>query len=195
MKAKINGIEFEGTPEEFNQLLDAQKSTATQKSQPLQPTSLKVKKVVQTQLQNKEDVETTLPGTSEFITALFRYKPSKHRNRQGYVLQLLASGKTYTIRTLAARATTDTNSVISAIRRAVAAGCVIQVNNRSSVTPDDLNQDTKVRLLSLGTIERAVEVKKEFHVKNAQENKSKQTQNLISTGSAPITKILYNENN
>ena len=194
MKAKINGIEFEGTPEEFNQLLDAQKSTAAPKSSSVQPTNFKVKKVVQTQLQNKEDVETTLPGTAEFINALFRYKPSKHRNRQGYVLQLLASGKTYTIRTLAVRANTDNTSVISAIRRAVAAGCVIQVNNRSSVTPDDLNQDTKVRLLSLGTIERAVEVKKEFHIKNAQENKVKQTQNLTPTGSAPITKILYNEN-
>jgi len=194
MKAKINGIEFEGTPEEFTQLLNAQESTVTQNSSSLQPSGLKTKKVVQTQLQNKEEVETTLPETSEFITALFRYKPSKHRNRQGYVLQLLASGKTYTIRTLAARATTDTNSVISAIRRAVAAGSVIQVNNRSSVTPDDLNEDTKVRLLSFGTIERAIEVKKEFHIKNAQENKTKQTQNLISTGSAPITKILYNEN-
>jgi len=178
----------------FTQLLNAQESTVTQNSSSLQPSGLKTKKVVQTQLQNKEEVETTLPETSEFITALFRYKPSKHRNRQGYVLQLLASGKTYTIRTLAARATTDTNSVISAIRRAVAAGSVIQVNNRSSVTPDDLNEDTKVRLLSFGTIERAIEVKKEFHIKNAQENKTKQTQNLISTGSAPITKILYNEN-
>lgn len=195
MKAIINGIEFEGTPEEFTKLINAQTNTTSVKSTPLASVETKTKKIVTTNLKPKEDVETTLPGTDEFITALFRYKPSKHRNRQGYVLQLLASGKTYTIRTLAARATTDNSSVISAIRRAVAAGCVIQVNNRSSVTPDDLNQETRVRLLSLGTIERALEVKNEFHAKRAEENKTKQNTNIISTGSAPITKILYNENN
>lgn len=195
MKAKINGIEFEGTPEEFNRLLISEKSIESKSSVPLKLNSSKIKKVYQTKAHGKQDAQKNISTSIEFITALFRYKPSKNRNRQGYVLQLLSDGKNYTIRNLASRANTDSGSVVSAIRRAVSAGCVIQVNNRGSVTPDDLNEDTKVRLVSFGTIERALQVKEELKIQNAQPKKDKKTQTVISTGSAPITKILYNESN
>ena len=208
MKAKINGIEFEGTPQEFSELLASQDKNSTQK---LTSSSLKtdLDKQVEKDVSNRVRINNSsksvsslkddyLPGTIEFVTSLFRYKPSKTTmGRQGYVIQLLATGKTYTIRTLATKANTDTATVIAAIRRSVAAECVIQVNNPSAVPADELNSDTKVRLISLGTVERALEVRQDYHKRHAESIAQKSSKNevkYLNTGSAPVTKILYNEN-
>jgi len=200
MKAKINGIEFEGTPQEFSELLSSQN-----KSSDLKSTKLSKEQTVNKSVSNDPTkhvsknaiTEDYFPGTDEFIASLFRYKPSKTTlGRQSYVVQLLATGKTYTIRSLATKANTDTATVVAAIRRSVAADCVIQVSNSSSVPADQLNSETKVRMISLGTIERAAEVKEQYHKQYAELSTSKtvKTQNKeINTGSAPITKILYSE--
>jgi hypothetical protein len=209
MKAKINDIEFEGTPQEFAELLASQNKNSNVKS-----TALSVESVSNNQVEKDTkkytratnpsqntsySKESYLPGTTEFVTSLFRYKPSKTTmGRQSYVVQMLATGKTYTIRTLATKANTDIATVVAAIRRSVAADCIVQVNNPSTVPADELNPDTKVRLISLGTIERALQVKEEYHRQHAESIAKKSTKNEVKhvhTGSAPITKILYNENN
>lgn len=193
MKAIINGIEFEGSPLEFGQLISFVKVQESLSKPELSLTKT-VKTVSSKQVSEKKQIN-SFSDSVEFITALYRYKPSRNRNRQGYALQLLVSGKVFTIRALAERANTDVVSIVSAIRRAVAADCVIEVSNRDSSNSTDLNQDTKIRLVSLGTVERALAVKHDFHAKAAKEFLSKKKPKLMSTGSAPITKIIYTENN
>lgn len=196
MKAKINGIELEGTAEEIAKVL-AMNAVAEreEKKSTAQVTS---KASLSDSVEDKESSENYLPGTDKFLTALFRYSPSKtSMGRQAYVVQLLATGKTFSIRNLAKRSNTNFHSAAGAIRRAAEAGCVIEVSNSASVDERALNSDTKVRMISLGTIKQALEIKKSYHLKSQTDavryGRKEPDVKILDTGSAPITKIKYTE--
>jgi hypothetical protein len=197
MKALIKGIEFEGTPQEMAQLLisvsDSQKqsfssASETQSFESAEDFSSELS------LENKSGF---LPGTEKFLAALFRYRPSNtSMGREAYVVQMLATGKVYTIKQLVRGARTDLLTVKNSVDRAVSAGCIIHVaqtqdQDGSLGGSKFLTMSSKLKMISLGSVEQAMEVKSR-HTTEHKRNK-KNVSNIIDTGSAPITKIIYAE--
>lgn len=169
MKANINGIEVEGTVEEIAQFMLTVSSSAPQtvstskerhipsglitKSEP--PKAAKI--VTSSSLDNMEDD----PKVTEFLTALYRYKADRHtqNGKAAYVVKLLATGEPYTIKNLMRIASANQTLVSNAVRRAADAGCVIEVSGTASKL---LTRNTKVRLISLGTVEQATAVRANY---------------------------------
>lgn len=166
MKANINGVEVEGTVEEIAQLMSAVASPAPQsvstpkerhipaglitKSEP--PKTARI--VTPSSLDNMEDD----PKVTEFLTALYRYKADRHtqNGKAAYIVKLLATGEPYTIKNLMRIASANQTLVSNAVRRAADAGCVIEVSGTASKL---LTRNTKVRLISLGTVEQAIAIR------------------------------------
>lgn len=196
MKAVINGIQFEGSPQEFAELIASQQGfsvpTVTQPAK--QVAAPKVNEV-----QKDEPVKDEyFPGTQEFLTALFRYRPSNtSMGREAYIVQLLATNKPYTVKQLVRTGRTELHTVKQAIKRAVDAGCVINATNidkNAASVIDSLKQTSKVHMTALGTIEQAKEARKAHEKKNVISSlKSEPKTTKLDTGSAPITKIKYTE--
>ena len=151
MKVNINGIEVEGTPSEVAELI-ASMSTKDSSVQPntVHPDlqALREKNIQHTH------VEEPLTQEQQYVRALYRYRPNKHSSsgKGPYVVELLTSGQQYTIRQLCRLANADQSLVSRAIRRAADGGSVIEV---SSATTTKLTLNTRVRLVSIGTIEQA----------------------------------------
>ena len=214
MKATINGIQFEGTPQEMMELLASSKNISDEEKQPVK------KPIPEVTFKAEEQTNKYFSETDEFLAALFRYKPSNtSMGREAYVVQMLATGESYTIKQLVRGARTQLHTVRQAIDRAVAAGCVIhatRLDDKQSAGSQSLTLSSKVKMISLGTVDRAKEVKSSYEKKNnkrsvlsttdqsAQELqidsassdkklKASKTTGIIHTGSAPITKIIYAE--
>jgi hypothetical protein len=200
MKATINGIQFEGTPQEMLELLASSPDTnKTQKQSVENPVS-------ETSLETQEQSNSKyFPGTDEFVSALFRYKPSNtSMGREAYVVQMLATGQSYTVKQLVRSARTELHTVKQAIDRAVAADCVIhatRLEGKQFSGSQSLTLSSRVKMISLGSVARAKEVKSSYQKKNNKKisvESSSDLKNLkigaaISTGSPPITKIIYAE--
>lgn len=218
MKAKINGIEFEGTPEEFVKLIGKpQASDALSNSEVFVFRSSKQNQPEKQQSNVQDDtvvaevMETYLTGTTEFVRALYRYRPKF--GGSSYVLQTLATGKVFTVRSLAQKAGVPFDAVYEVLQRSLNAGCQIGIDNnhvapgtlqrskRSLVLVEDTSQEvkitseTKVRFIALGTVEQAKATAEATRL-NMRNSKTAQHQDakavVISTGSPPITKIRYN---
>jgi len=224
MKAVINGIEIEGTPQEILELvnLDASKIANTvetvaykpKKEKQVRAAEVKSKPELSPIVQLKKEIREALndidakkesdsdklyfDGLDEFLTALYRYKPSNtSMGRESYIVQLLATGQPYTIKRLVREGRTDLTTVKQAITRAVSADCVVQATNvnpdsKGSSLVDKLTPNSKVKMLAIGTIEgaRAARSKHEnAHLKSVRIAKPK----TLDTGSAPITKIIHPE--
>jgi hypothetical protein len=200
MKAVIDGIEFEGTPQEFSNLLKDYRNKP--KNTDLQPSSHIVYEDTQ---QNKVKTEEYLPGAREFVESLYYYKPE--HGGSSLALLILTTGKQYTLRSVANKAKCDSGSMAEVIQRSIDAGCQIDIDN-TRVSPGALSRarkvrylkdgqenfiavtsDTKVRYVSLGTVEKAKQVA-EHSRKSLFARKSKKNQQ-VSTGSPPITKIVH----
>jgi hypothetical protein len=137
---------------------------------------------------------------SNFISALYRYKPDCNSvlGRGPYVVSLLSSGEIYSIKKLVQLSNSNTALVSNSIRRAVDAGCIIEVTGNPKV----LTKNTKVKLLKLGTVEQAKKLSdslkssKEYKdkLKAIRNNKKHFESKELSVGavnSPPITKIIY----
>lgn len=164
MKYKFNGIEVESTPEEFAKLiqmarLGIDKVEETTPEQPEEKPLLKraseqeIKQIDATQSIHKPILTPPQedPKVAEYIRALYTYRPNRHSRlgRGPFVVQLLATGESYTIKKLVALSNSNPAQVVAAIRRAISGGCVIEPN----VNVYRIN--TRVRMTSLGTVEQA----------------------------------------
>jgi hypothetical protein len=153
MKITINGIEVEGTPTEVAELIASMPTKNTSSPSVSTPPIAEIRDAVR----NQNITFTTqepLTKELEYVHALYRYRPNKNSpaGKGPYVVQLLTSGQQYTIRQLCRLAQADQSLVSRAIRRAADGGSVIEV---SSSTTSKLTLNTKVRLISIGTIEQA----------------------------------------
>jgi len=195
VKAFINGIQFEGSPQEFAELIASQQNLAVS-SVAQSATKIDAPKV--DEVQKDESVKDEyFPGTDEFLTALFRYRPSNtSMGREAYIVQVLATNKQYTVKQLVRIGRTDLHTVRQAIKRAVDAGCVINATNidkNAASVIDSLKQTSKIHMIALGTIEQAKEARKIHEKKNTNNPKVESKTTKLDTGSAPITKIKYTE--
>jgi hypothetical protein len=183
MKAVIHDILVEGTLEEILELINRFKShqrlfgpdketdstsgasnkiNTSKKSNVLRPVSSGSR-------QKKAKSLISLKDADNFVSALYRYSPSKTGlGKQAYVIKMLATGKIYTIKYLAREAEANAVTVKRAIIRAVSAGCIIEATNLSAKKQEkltgqrvlwqnitQLNLNSKVRMLALGTVETA----------------------------------------
>lgn len=218
MKAIINGIEFEGTPEEFVKLIGKHDSSASSKSSEVyvfDPKRLngssKPKSKDDAKNESKvvaEVMETYLSGTAEFLAALYRYRPKF--GGASYAFQLFATGKAFTVRSLAQKAGVSYDAVYEVLQRSFNAGCKIGIDN-NHVAPGTLQRskktlsvsgstddtisialETKIRLISLGTVEQAKAAADSTRVAFRKNKDSKTKAVVVSTGSPPVTKIVYN---
>lgn len=173
MKATINGIQFEGTPQEMLELLASSANTANTQSADISKSKKQSveKSIFEASFETQKQSSKYFPGTSEFLAALFRYKPSNtSMGREAYVVQMLATGQAYTLKQLVRGARTDLQTVKQAIDRAVDADCVIhatRLEGKQFAGSQSLTLTSKVKMLSLGSIERANEVKSRYRKKNA----------------------------
>lgn len=156
MKVNIDGIDVEGTPQEVAEIIKAMRSNTTSID-----TTVTSKTTFSTPPSNA--VEDFLPHDEEFnkfIKNLYRYKPDKFakNGKAPYVVQLLRSGQWFTVKQLMRLSAATQNVVSGAIRRAADAGCVIETTSTSSF----LTSNTRVRMISLGTVEQAKAVRDSF---------------------------------
>jgi biopolymer transport protein ExbD len=206
MKAVVEGIEFEGTPEEFSKLLkDYRQNNKVDKPQV-------ASNVVHGDTPKKNDNSRAwymhldfLPNAREFVESLYYYKPE--HGGSSLALLVLTTGRQYTLRSVSNKTKCDFRSVTEVIQRSIDAGCQIDIDN-SKVSPGSLSRarkvkytqdgkehfipitlDTKVRYVALGTVENAEQVA-EYSRKSLSVKKTKEV-NYISTGSLPITKIIH----
>lgn len=230
MKVIISGIEVEGTPQEVLELINSstvvykpkkakEKRTTARfnRTESLTNPVVQLKNELRETLNNMQIKNGTtgntvyLEGIDEFLTALYRYKPSNTvMGRESYIIKLLATGEPYTLRRLAAAARTNLSKVKQAITRAVAADCVIQATNlkswpltgvpKNSSLIDQLTSSSKVKMLAIGTIEGARSARAKYenaHLRKSVKVEKPKVDRLLrktlSTGSAPITKIIYPE--
>jgi hypothetical protein len=198
MKANFDGIEIEGTPEEIAQII-----AGLRNSKPA-PVERKVNANIVVR-QPVASEPTVNPAVEAFVRELYRYKPdrSSANGRAPYVVMLLSTGETYSIKKLIQLCNGNTTVVSSAIRRAADAGCVIEVTGAST----KFTRNTKVRMVSLGTPEearkvrdslapskdpRTVEYKARYAAKKKQQLQTNTTvapAAPIMRNSPPITKI------
>ena len=150
MKANFDGIEIEGTPEEIAQIISGLRTTKSVAAQPKVNPNIVVKQSIVADPQ-------TNPAAEAFVKELYRYRPDRFtpNGRAPYVVMLLATGETYTIKKLIQLCSGNTTLVSGAIRRAADAGCVIEVTGPSN----KFTRNTKVRMVSLGTPEEARKVR------------------------------------
>jgi len=142
-----------------------------------------------------------LEGVDEFLSALYRYKPSNtSMGRESLVIKLLSTGEPYTVKRLTREIRSDIRCVKKAITRALAADCVIQATNLDSKAPlkgvslvDQLNLNSKVKMLAIGTLAGAREAREKHEIKYVKIKKPSRVK-ILNTGSAPITKIIQPEN-
>jgi hypothetical protein len=206
MKAVLEGIEFEGTPEEFSQLLKEYRQN--NKTDKPQVTSHIVHENKSEKNNNSREWYMHLdflPNAREFVESLYYYKPE--HGGSSLALLILTTGKQYTLRSVANKAKCDSGSMSEVIQRSIDAGCQIDIDN-SKVSPGALSRarkvkyikdgqenfiavtgDTKVRYVALGTVEKAKQVASQSR-KSLFVKKSKKTQ-YVSTGSPPVTKIIH----
>jgi len=223
MKLTINGIEIEGTPQEVWELLaspgllpksvempgnkveklltllPAPKSRVKNSANP----SVKIRKEIRKALDDIQISQSRdyLEGVDEFLSVLYRYKPSNtSMGRESLVIKLLSTGEPYTVRRLTREIRSDIKCVKKAITRALAADCVIQATDLDSRTPlkgvglvDQLNLNSKVKMLAIGTLEGAREAREKHEIKYVKIKKPSKAR-VLNTGSAPITKIVHSEN-
>jgi len=212
MKAVLDGIEFEGTPEEFSEFLKTYRQSV--KGSDSETTPHIVYENKPENYENKPEKNTNprewymhldfLPNAREFVESLYYYKPE--HGGSSLALLILTTGKQYTLRSVGNKAKCDSGSMVEVIQRSINAGCQIDIDN-SRVTAAALSRarkvkyvkdgqenfisvtpDTKVRYVSLGTVERAEQVAKESRKSFAAKSKKPRE---ISTGSPPITKIIH----
>jgi len=229
MKAIINGIEIEGTPEEFMKLIAAEPLTSNDtnvvKNETKKEFSGRFVKSSSSQKKNPpaehllngatkvlaEVMETYLPGTTEFVQALYHYKPKFGGSSNAFMI--LATSKAYSIRNLAKKSGCDNSLCHEVLQRSVNAGCEISIDN-SGVKPNVLKRgrvisfvdgdkqssisispESVVRIVSLGTVEQAKSAALSSRVVRGQKKDRMNKAVVISTGSPPITKIRYSEDN
>lgn len=231
MKLVISGIAIEGTPQEVWELLTFElipaladpglspKNVGMPVSKPekaltlLPPKksgtkssanpSVKIRKEIREAL---DDIKVSqsrdyLEGVDEFLSALYRYKPSNtSMGRESLVIKLLSTGEPYTVKRLTREIRSDIRCVKKAITRALAADCVIQATNLDSKTPlkgvglvDQLSLNSKVKMLAIGTLAGAREAREKHEIKYIKIKKPSKVK-VLNTGSAPITKIIHPEN-
>lgn len=152
MKININGIEVEGTPAEVAELL-ASMTTTPSTAHP-QLSDIREKVSENKFVKASEPPVEALTNEQLYVRALYRYRPNKNSSsgKAPYVVELLTSGDQYSIRQLCRLAQADQSLVSRAIRRAADGGCTIEVSSSST---SKLTLNTKVRLVSIGTIEQA----------------------------------------
>jgi len=229
MKAIINGIEIEGTPEEFMKLIAGEplisNDTSVVKNETTKESSGRLIKSSSLQKKNfpaerlsdgetkvlAEVMETYLPGTTEFVQALYHYKPKFGGSSNAFMI--LATSKAYSIRNLAKKSGCDNSLCHEVLQRSVNAGCEISIDN-SAVKPNALKRgrvisfidgdkqssilispESVVRMVGLGTVEQAKDAAHISRVARGKKKAGMKKAVVISTGSPPITKIRYSEDN
>lgn len=220
MKLVINGIEIEGTPQEVWELLTFELIALTspiskpEKALTLLPPkksgtkssaspSVKIRKEIREALNDIKGSKNRdyLEGVDEFLSVLYRYKPSNtSMGRESLVIKLLSTGEPYTVKRLTREVRSDIRCVKKAITRALAADCVIQATNLDSKAPlkgvglvDQLNLNSKVKMLAIGTLAGAREAREKHEIKYVKIKKPSKVK-VLNTGSAPITRIIHSEN-
>jgi len=161
MKAKINGIEIEGDVAEIAAMLDHMANVSKPKEKTSVttfdiPSSIVYSQPKSTIISNKDaqDSSEYSKEINDFVNALYRYRPDRNtpHGRSGYAVRLLATGKEYTIKSLMKLSNiTDQSIIASAVRRAAAAGCIIEITGNSN----KLMRNNKIRMISMGTVEQA----------------------------------------
>jgi len=216
MKAIINGIEFEGTPEEFVKLIGKHDSSVSSKNSEVyvfdtKKLNKKPKDQDNSDTETKvvaEVMETYLTGTAEFLAALYRYRPKF--GGASYAFQLFATGKGFTVKSLSQKAGVSYDAVYEVLQRSFNAGCKIGIDN-NHVAPGTLQRskktlsisgstndtiaialETKIRLISLGTVEQAKTAADNTRIAFKKNKDSETKAVVVSTGSPPITKVIYN---
>lgn len=152
MKINIDGIDVEGTPQEVAEFAKAMRGNATIPQPPVTRSAPPQEAAIDN-LNND-------PEFDEFIKNLYRYKPDRFaKNGKGpYIVQLLRSGQWLSMKQLMRLGSATQTVVSGAIRRAADAGCVIETTSPSGI----LMNNTKVRMISLGTPDQAREIRDSF---------------------------------
>lgn len=159
MKANFDGIEIEGTPQEIAEIIAGLRNSTISKADSKQSTNIIARHQIVAVPTQVTQFTSPLdnPVAETFVKELYRYKADRFtpNGRAPYVVMLLATGETYTIKKLIQMCNGNTTIVSSAIRRAADAGCVIEVTGAST----KFNRNTKVKMISLGTPEEARKVR------------------------------------
>lgn len=178
MKAFFNGIEIEGTlneiqaivylfnsenlikPKTLEKLKTLDTSTVISTNKYIYPKQKDVIKNLLTNIENfvpAKQNSYVFPEVEAFVKELYRYRADRSSplGRAPYAIKLLATGESYTMKRLIALTNSNTSTVSNAIKRAADAGCVIQVTGASK----NLNRNTKIKMISLGTPEQAKQVR------------------------------------
>ena len=211
MKAFFNGIEVEGTLEEISAIISSFNSgkeikssnsfSAISENKDIYPKrqrilSKNLLRSVEAQPEIFNENYYVFPEVTEFVKALYRYRPDRFSplGRAPYVVTLLASGESYTMKRLVQLSNSNSSTVSSAIKRAADAGCVIEVTGTSK----NLSRNTKVKMVSLGTPEQATQVREALapskdprtaQYKMRYKAKQSSGEETVNRNSPPVVKI------
>ncbi|MDA0763733.1 MAG: hypothetical protein O3A39_04790 [Proteobacteria bacterium] len=211
MKAFFKGIEVEGTLEEIRAIIQTFSSdTELNIKSPISvnkniyPKQKAINKNLPRSVEAQPEIFNenfyVFPEVTEFVKALYRYRPDRFSplGRAPYVVTLLASGESYTMKRLIQLSNSNSSTVSSAIKRAADAGCVIEVTGTSK----NFSRNTKVKMVSLGTPEQATQVREALapskdprtaqYKMRYKAKAQNDVNNVVNRNSPPVVKIVNN---